>query len=145
MGFLQDVTKRRMIKALVQGGRFEEKAGFPYGAKPLLNQSAPGRLLLITVEPSFFGFEPLSAAWEKIEKGPVPHTLNNEPGTESYIFGELENAQKGNLRNGMLVIVESYSTLEHLRTHLAKVKAKLNADEEWKSMWIPTDTGFFFK
>merc|ERR1712048_1020677 len=116
-----------------------------YGAKPLLDATNPGRLLLITADADAFGWSPLEAAWPKIENGPVPHAFRNEPGTESYIFGELENVQAGDIKNGMVAIVESYSTLAHLRTHLTAVKAKMDPDATWNSMWIPSDAGFFFK
>ena len=75
-----------MTKRMVQQGMFEEKAGYPFGTKPLVNSGKDTRVMFVNVPPKAFGVpENLPDDFFKTfaETGPAPKVLKTEPGTES--------------------------------------------------------------
>ena len=148
--FTDTLGKRKMTKRMVQQGMFEEKAGYPFGTKPLVNSGKDTRVMFVNVPPKAFGVpENLPDDFFKTfaETGPAPKVLKTEPGTESYVFGKLVNAQRGDLKNGMFSIVEAYANEDAFKTHITNVFGKMRPDlkASFDASWKVSGTGYLFK
>eukprot|EP00935_MAST-01C_sp_MAST-1C-sp1_P001238 g1238.t1 len=146
--FTDALGQKRMTKRMVMQGQFKERAGFPFGAKEMNSSST--RVLFVNTDKKNFGIKEFGDDyWANFQaNGPVSKTFHGEPGTDSYIFGELEKAQRGDLEDGMFSIVEAYNDEESLRAHLERMfppEGKLNgktANDMWPTMWEPSGKGF---
>jgi aryl-alcohol dehydrogenase-like predicted oxidoreductase len=127
---------------------FIEKAGFPFGVKPISGKDT--RVIFVNRYPKAFGMpDDLSDTYfQKFnDRGPPANTLKNEPGTVSYVFGKLMNSSGDDIRNGMVSIVEAYTNEDAFNTHVTNVLGGPTPEltASFRASWKVSDVGYLFK
>uniref|UniRef100_A0A7S2NB28 ABM domain-containing protein n=1 Tax=Alexandrium andersonii TaxID=327968 RepID=A0A7S2NB28_9DINO len=140
--FMKSMAERKLTKRAVGQAMFEEKAGFPFGAKPIKDPQS----LLFT---AFTMKPPGKATGEQVLAGfakgeGLKFTAESEPGTVSYVAGVLQGAQRGDppLENGMFCVVEAYTDKQAFVSHLKRVMPKADPEKAGFVFWKPSAAGF---
>mmetsp|Transcript_67439 Transcript_67439/g.135386 ORF Transcript_67439/g.135386 Transcript_67439/m.135386 type:complete len:183 (+) Transcript_67439:76-624(+) len=140
--FMKSMAERKLTKRAVGSAMFEEKAGFPFGAKPVKDPQSLDVTIFTMKPPGKATGGQVLAGFSKGEG--LKYTTENEPGTVSYVAGVLQGAQKGDppLENDMFCVVEAYTDKEAFVSHLKRVMPKADPEKAGFTFWKPSASGF---